>query len=240
MGANSGSTSGSGVAPGETRVFGGGGVSTWTRPVCTLGFVWTDGVAALGVVFVFADKPGLRYAIVRMQFEQAICLPLHNLGNVEKHERIVMPQKVLEICGVLIFASFGMLSGAFASPQQDDAEPAETQIYQCTMNWSADSIECKARKTNGPCTTKYQGNHSSEAEAKKRCEEISGVTLNSGVVSCDPCWTVMENQSPVERCKLACDVINRICISRCRPRNNKECMNRCNQDTGACYRDCEK
>lgn len=148
-----------------------------------------------------------------------------------------MRKLLSSLVGLLVFGTFASISGAFASTQE---EPAETRIYQCTMNWSADSAECKSRKTNGPCTTKYQGNHSSEAEARKRCEEIGGITLNSGVLSCDPCWTVMDNQSPVERCKLACDVINRICISRCSPRNNKECMNRCNQDTAACYRDCEK
>jgi hypothetical protein len=76
-----------------------------------------------------------------------------------------MQRKLLGVCGFLLFGLFAASSGAFAVPEQSELEPAATQIYQCTMNWSADSTECKARKTNGPCTTKYQGDHSSEAEA---------------------------------------------------------------------------
>ena len=82
-----------------------------------------------------------------------------------------MRRKVLGACGVLVFGLFAGASGAFAASEQAEHEPAATEIYQCTMNWSAESTECKSRKTNGPCTTKYQGSHSSEAEAKKRFEQ---------------------------------------------------------------------
>lgn len=151
-----------------------------------------------------------------------------------------MRRKFWGCCGMLLFGSFGMLSGAFASTEPSEREPMANQIYQCTITWSAGSDVCKSRGATSNCTTKYQGEHASEGEAKERCEHIHGVHLNSGALSCDPCWTVEANQSPVERCKLACDVVNRICIARCRPKGNKECMNRCNQDTADCYRDCER
>ena len=65
-----------------------------------------------------------------------------------------------------------------------------------------------------------------------------GVTILVGVTIYVAAGTL--DATRVERCKLACDVVNRLCIARCTPRNNKECMNRCNQDTAACYRDCER
>ena len=151
-----------------------------------------------------------------------------------------MKKTLSRIAALVLYGSFAASSGAFAAMPEQEA--AANQTFQCTVTWKADSDVCKNRKdaAGGKCTEKYQGDHASEAEAKERCEHIYGLHLNSGVESCDPCWTVTANQTPEERCRLACDVINRKCIARCRPRNNKECMNRCNQDTAACYKDCKK
>ncbi len=154
-----------------------------------------------------------------------------------------MHRKLLGICGVLLFGSFGMLSGGFAFAQDETSpvEPLATQRMQCTVNWKAGTDECKSQNTTGTCTTNYQGDHASVAEAKERCESFMGVHLGaSGVASCDPCWVVQKMQDdPVERCKKACDVINLICIARCK-RGDKSCMNRCNQELGKCLKDCEK
>jgi len=157
-----------------------------------------------------------------------------------RDRRPCMRRKVVGVVGVLLFGSFGALSGAFANTQQEEPTTAN-QRYECTVKWKAGSEECKSRGTTASCTSKYQGDHASAAEAKERCEFAMGVHLGiSGAESCDACSVVNGTQEdPVERCKKACDVINRICIARCRPRNYPPCMDRCNQDTAACYRDCQ-
>lgn len=152
----------------------------------------------------------------------------------------VMRKRLLGVVGVVLFGSFGMLSGAFAAPQEE-AEPAAIERYGCTVNWKSGSDQCKSQGTSGRCTTKYQGDHASASEAKERCESAMGVHLGvSGVESCGPCSSLKGTaEDPVERCKKACDAINLICIARC-PRRDKNCMNRCNQELGRCLKDCER
>ncbi len=105
-----------------------------------------------------------------------------------------MKKTLSRIAALVLYGTFAATSGAFAAMPEHEA--AANQTFQCIVTWKADSDVCKNRKdaAGGKCTEKYQGDHASEAEAKERCEHIYGLHLNSGVESCDPCWTVQANQ----------------------------------------------
>lgn len=154
-----------------------------------------------------------------------------------------MKRALSRFAALLLFGSFAASSGAFASTQDDLVEePLANQTTQCTVNWKADSVVCKDRKdaASGKCTEKYQGSHASLAEAKERCEHISGVHLNSGVESCDPCWVVKSTQNDcVEHCKDLCYQLWEKCRDRC-PRKDRNCLSECSNDLGRCNRECDR
>ena len=160
------------------------------------------------------------------------------LGSLPPDGRFYMQRTLLGICGVLVFGLFAGASGAFAAPHE---EPAAIERYGCTVNWKAGSDECKSRGVTTSCTSNYQGDHASAAEAKERCESTMGVHLGiSGVESCGPCSSLKgTEEDPVERCKKYCDADNLKCIARCK-RGDKPCMNRCNQELGKCLKACER
>ncbi len=119
----------------------------------------------------------------------------------------------------------------------DPADPCSVQTAQCTVTWKADSDVCKNQGTT--CTTLFQCEHATLAEAKEKCEFSYGVRGDSGAQSCGPCqWVQSEKGDPVEQCKKLCDKINEDCIARC-PKGDKGCMNECNQQYGKCLKECE-
>jgi hypothetical protein len=120
------------------------------------------------------------------------------------------------------------------------SEPCSSQTVECTVTWKSGSTACKERQTASSCTTLYQGQHATVAEAKEQCEKIYGVGTDSGAQSCSPCQAAKSgNGDPVEQCKKLCDKINRDCVARC-PKGDKGCMHDCNVKYGDCLKDCEK
>lgn len=142
------------------------------------------------------------------------------------------------LVGLLIFGTFASMSGAFAFTQD---EPAANQRYQCTVNWRAGSDECKSQGANSTCTTNYQGDHASAAEAKERCESFMGVHIGtSGVESCDPCSVVNKTQNDcLEHCKDLCYQLWEKCRDRC-PRKDRNCLSECTNDLAKCNRECDR
>lgn len=150
-----------------------------------------------------------------------------------------MKRNLLGVFGVLLFGTFASLSGAFAAPQEN-AEPLTTQRYQCVVTWAAGTDQCKSQGTNSTCTTKYQGDHASDTEAKQMCESFHGVHLNSGVLSCDQCSVVNKAQNDcLEHCKDMCLKLWEKCRDDC-PRKDRNCLSECSNALGRCNRECDR
>lgn len=155
-----------------------------------------------------------------------------------------------------LFGSFTAASGTFASTrkttlvesaavqnQQDATSSTEscgTQTMQCTVTWKADSAVCKSQNTTSNCITKYQGEHATPTEAKERCESIHGVKLDSGVLSCGPCWVLNKAQGDcLEQCKELCYKLWEKCRDNC-PRKDRNCLSECTNELARCNRECER
>lgn len=144
------------------------------------------------------------------------------------------------ITGLAVFTAFAATSGAFASVQRDE-EPVAVQRYQCTINWKAGSDECKSQGVTTSCTSNYQGDHESEADAKERCESFMGVHLGvSGVESCNPCWLLNKAQHDcLEHCKDLCYKLWEKCRDNC-PRKDRNCLSECTNELAKCNRECDR
>lgn len=169
----------------------------------------------------------------------------------------------LLISGIILFSSFAAISGTFASAHDNvpvvlnvdghtvapwwgmgeainATEPCGAQTMQCTVTWKADSDVCKSQNTASNCTTKYQGEHATLEEAKDRCEHIHGVTLDSGVLSCGPCWVLKSTQGDcLERCKDLCVQLWEKCRDNC-PRKDRNCLSECSNALARCNRECDR
>lgn len=149
-----------------------------------------------------------------------------------------MRKTFARIAALVLYGLFAASSGAFAFAQE---EPAANQRYQCTVNWKAGSEQCKSQGTTSACTTNYQGDHASAAEAKERCESFMGVQLGiSGVESCDSCTVINKAQNDcVEHCKDMCLKLWEKCREDC-PRKDRNCLSECSNTLGRCNRECDR
>lgn len=89
--------------------------------------------------------------------------------------------------GVLPPVGVGGFGDVPPEPQDatDPANPCAKRTAECTLTWKADSDVCKSKGTSGTCTTLYQCDHSTLAEAQAACDRTYGP--GSGVESCGSC-----------------------------------------------------
>ena len=123
----------------------------------------------------------------------------------------------------------------------DFGDPCSSRTAECTVTWAADSDVCEGRGP-GNCTTLFQCQHATLADAKAHCEKAYGVGAGSGALSCDPCvWAASTAADCKERCKKQCDKIHDRCHEDCNKYDpTMRCHAECNEEYSKCLLECEK
>lgn len=129
-------------------------------------------------------------------------------------------------------------------PKSQDAsdalEPCSSQTVECTVTWKSGSTVCKEQGTASSCTTLYQGQHATLAEAQEQCERIHGVRADSGAQSCASCQVAKSAKNDcLEHCKDLCYKAWEKCRDDC-PRGDKNCLSECTNTLASCNRECDR
>jgi hypothetical protein len=129
---------------------------------------------------------------------------------------------------------------AVASPAPAAEAACSSQTVECTVTWKSGSTVCKGQGTASSCTTLYQGQHATLAEAKEQCERNHGVGTDSGAQSCGSCQVAKSAKNDcLEQCKDLCYKAWEKCRDDC-PRGDKNCLSECTNTLAGCNRECDR
>lgn len=103
--------------------------------------------------------------------------------------------------GIITPAGAGGFGDVPPEPQDatDPADPCGPQTAECTLTWKAGSAVCKEQGATSSCTTLYQCQHATLADAQAGCDKTYGPS--SGVESCGSCRWATGAADCKERCK---------------------------------------
>jgi hypothetical protein len=122
----------------------------------------------------------------------------------------------------------------------DPADPCSSQTAECTVTWKSGSAVCKQQGTASSCTTLYQGAHATLDEAKKQCEKIYGVEIDSEAQSCGPChWATSANNDCYDKCDAIADKAREKCNKMSPGPGQAKCNQAVEEQRTACYTDCK-
>lgn len=120
----------------------------------------------------------------------------------------------------------------------DPADPCGPQTAECTLTWKAGSDVCKEQGTTNICTTLYQCQHATLADAQAACDRLYGPS--SGVESCGSCrWGSSTNNDCYDKCDAIADKDREKCSKMSPGPDRAKCNQAVEDQRAACYADCK-